>query len=91
MSDYISQTITGSSSQSDISNQCRIKTPCITGITGTGGLGGGGRAFCFLALGFHLLPIARPMPMPAPVDAQASGVAPRSHPCLPCLRALSHL
>ena len=32
MSDYISQTITVSSCQSDISNQCRIKTPCITGM-----------------------------------------------------------
>ena len=28
----ISQTITISSCQSDISNQCRIKTPCITGM-----------------------------------------------------------
>ena len=34
MSDYISQTITVSSCQSDISNQCRIKTPCITGMAG---------------------------------------------------------
>ena len=32
MSDYISQTITVSSCQSDISNQCQIKTPCITGM-----------------------------------------------------------
>ena len=32
MSDYISQTITVSSCQSDIGNQCRIKTPCITGM-----------------------------------------------------------
>ena len=40
MSDYISQTITVSSCQSDISNQCRIKTPCITGMAG--GRGGGG-------------------------------------------------
>ena len=37
MSDYISQTITVSSCQSDISNQCRIKTPCITGLHGGGG------------------------------------------------------
>ena len=36
MSDYISQTITVSSCQSDISNQCRIKTPC------KGAKGGGG-------------------------------------------------
>ena len=35
MSDYISQTITVSSCQSDISNQCRIKTPW------NGGGGGG--------------------------------------------------
>ena len=47
MSDYISQTITVSSCQSDISNQCRIKTPCITGMAEKsnpplGGLGGGG-------------------------------------------------
>ena len=32
MCHYISQTITVSSCQSDISNQCRIKTPCITGM-----------------------------------------------------------
>ena len=32
MSDYIRQTVTVSSCQSDISNQCRIKTPCITGM-----------------------------------------------------------
>ena len=32
MSDYISQTITVGSCQSDISNQCWIKTPCITGM-----------------------------------------------------------
>ena len=37
MSDYISQTITVSSCQSDISNQCRIKTPCITGMDERGG------------------------------------------------------
>ena len=46
MSDYISQTITVSSCQSDISNQCRIKTPCITGMAekqrGRGAGGGGG-------------------------------------------------
>ena len=29
MTDYISQTITVSSCQSDISNLCRMKTPCI--------------------------------------------------------------
>ena len=28
----VSQPITGSSCQSDISNQCRIKKPCITGM-----------------------------------------------------------
>ena len=44
MSDYISQTVTVSSCQSDISNQCRIKTPCITGMAAGGGGGGwGGR------------------------------------------------
>ena len=32
MPDYNSQTITVGSCQSDISNQCRIKTPCITGM-----------------------------------------------------------
>ena len=37
MSDYISKTITVSSCHSDISNQCRIKTPCITGVRGGGG------------------------------------------------------
>ena len=35
MSAYISQTITVSSCQSDISNRCRIKTPCITGMADT--------------------------------------------------------
>ena len=53
MSDYISQTITVSSCQSDISNQCRIKTPCITGmaeksnppLAGWRGGGGGGQGF----------------------------------------------
>ena len=44
MSDYSSQTITVSSCQSDISNQCRIKTPCITGMAEKSNprLGGGG-------------------------------------------------
>ena len=47
MSDYISQTITVSSCLSDISNQCRIKTPCITGMAEKSNpplpvLGGGG-------------------------------------------------
>ena len=37
MSDYIGQTITVSSCQSDISNQCRIKTPCTFGGGGGGG------------------------------------------------------
>ena len=37
----VSQTITVSSCQSDISNQCRIKKPCITGMEcGRGGRGG---------------------------------------------------
>ena len=40
----VSQTITVSSCQSDISNQCRIKTPCITGMAGWGEGGGGGSA-----------------------------------------------
>ena len=40
----VSQTITVSSCQSDISNQCRIKTPCITGMAEKAGGGGGGRA-----------------------------------------------
>ena len=46
MSDYISQTITVSSCQSDISNQCRIKTPCITGMAqrGEGGFSSWRRA-----------------------------------------------
>ena len=39
MSDYISQTITVSSCQSDISNQCRIKTPCNTFFRGGEGVG----------------------------------------------------
>ena len=44
MSDYISQTITVSSCQSDISNQCRIKTPSITGMAEELGGGEGGGA-----------------------------------------------
>ena len=49
MSDYISQTITVSSCQSDISNRCRIKTPCITGMAekSHATLGGGGVGFGF--------------------------------------------
>ena len=42
MSDYISQTITVSSCQSDISNQRRIKTPCITGMAEKSNPPGGG-------------------------------------------------
>ena len=39
----VSQTITVGSCQSDISNRCRIKKPCITGICFSwGGWGGGG-------------------------------------------------
>ena len=37
------QTITVSSCQSDISNQCRIKTPCSTGMAGETGGGDEGR------------------------------------------------
>ena len=42
MSHYISQTITVGSCQSDISNQCGIKTPSITGMAQTREGGGGG-------------------------------------------------
>ena len=47
MSNYISQTITVSSCQSDTSNQCRIKTPCITGMAekSVSVRGGGGGLF----------------------------------------------
>ena len=38
----VSQTITVSSCQSDISNQCRIKKPCITGMAVKSWGGGGG-------------------------------------------------
>ena len=39
----VHRAITVSSCQSDISNQCRIKTPCITGMAEKGRGAGGGR------------------------------------------------